>query len=121
MAEHKWKKVETSPTWDFREDKEFEGIFVGVETEVGPNKSNLYSFKTENGIVISVWGNTILDTRFKNLEVGDWVRIVYKGKTESPKTGRTYHDFDVFKDEDQGGPVGEPEVEVGDEPPAEEQ
>lgn len=95
--EKKWIRIETAPTWDFKEEPELEGFFLGVETEVGPNKSNLYSFRNREGDVIGVWGNTLLDTRFKNLEAGDEVKIIYKGKEESPKTGRIYHNFDVFK------------------------
>ena len=107
-----WKKIETNSTWDFREEKEFVGFYVNAETEVGPNKSNLYNFKKENGEVISVWGNTVLDTRFKNLVEGEEVKILYKGKVKNEKTGREYHNFEVyhrkpeFKEvEDDGIPV----------------
>jgi len=93
----KWEKVETVPTWDFKEEAEFVGFFVSVETEVGPNKSNLYNFRTEENENIAVWGNTILDMRFKNLQLGDKVKVVFKGKELSPKTGREYNNFEVFK------------------------
>jgi len=93
----KWEKVETAPTWNFKEDKELVGTFLSAESEVGPNKSSLYNFKDEDGEVIGVWGNTILDSRFKNLVIGDRVKIAYKGKETSPKTGREYHNFEVFK------------------------
>jgi hypothetical protein len=92
-----WEKVEASPTWDFKKDKELVGTFVEVETEVGPNVSNLYTFKKADGELIAVWGNTILDMRFKNLELGDKVKIVYHGKAMSPTTKREYHNFEVFK------------------------
>jgi hypothetical protein len=92
-----WEKVEVAPTWDFHEDKEFIGIFVSAESEVGPNKSNLYNFRLENGDIMGVWGNTILDSRFKNLMVGEKIKVVYKGKEKSPKTGREYNNFEVYK------------------------
>jgi hypothetical protein len=92
-----WEKVETAPTWDFKGDPEFVGYFISSESEVGPNKSNLYTFRKEDGEVMGVWGNTILDSRFKNLMPGDKVKIVYNGKATSPKTGREYHNFEVFK------------------------
>ena len=92
-----WEKVEVSPAWDFREEKEFEGYFINAETEVGPNKSTIYYFKKYDGEVTGVWGNTILDSRFKNLAEGDEVKIIYKGKERSPKTGREYHNFEVYK------------------------
>lgn len=97
MKKDEWEKVEVAPTWDFKDDSEFVGTFVSAESEVGPNKSNLYTFRNENGEAIGVWGNTILDSRFKNLQVGDKVKVVYKGKETSPKTGREYHNFEVFK------------------------
>ena len=99
--QYKWEKVETVPTWDFHEEEEFIGTFVSAESEVGPNKSNLYTFRKEDGELMGVWGNTILDSRFKNLSVGEDVKIVYKGKTTSPKTGRDYNNFEVFKSKDE--------------------
>jgi hypothetical protein len=97
--EKKWKKVETAPTWDFKVDQEFEGVFVNVETEVGPNKSNLYNFRVADGTIVAIWGNTILDSRFKNLSEGDEVKVIFLGKAKSPKTNREYNNFDVFKAE----------------------
>lgn len=90
-----WKKIETNAMWDFEEDKELIGVFMGAETEVGPNASNVYTFRKADNTLISVWGNTILDSRFKNLVKGEEVKVEYKGKSTSPKTGRTYHNFDV--------------------------
>lgn len=96
MENKKWTKIESSPTWDFKEEKELVGYYVGVETEVGENKSNLYTFRKENGETIAVWGNTVLDIRFRNLIKDEEVKIVYKGKEKSEKTGREFHNFDVF-------------------------
>lgn len=95
--ESEWEKVEANPTWNFKEDRELVGYFINGESNVGPNESNLWTFRKEDGSIISVWGNTILDMRFKNLVEGDKVRIIYKGWAKSPKTGRTYHNFEVFK------------------------
>lgn len=99
MKKYKWEKVEVAPSWDFKDEPEFIGEFVSAESEVGPNKSNLYTFKREDGEVVGVWGNTILDSRFKNLVKGQDVRIIFKGKETSPKTGREYNNFEVFKSE----------------------
>jgi hypothetical protein len=105
MPKNEWEKVEVAPTWDFREEPEFVGYFLSVETEVGPNKSNLYTFREENGDVTAVWGNTILDARFKNLIGGDKIKIVYKGKEKSPKTGREYNMFEVYKAKTEEIPI----------------
>ena len=92
-----WEKVEVSPAWDFREENEFEGYFQSVETEVGPNKSTIYYFKKYDGEVVGIWGNTILDSRFKNLKEGDDVKIVYKGKKKNLINSREYNDFEVYR------------------------
>ena len=65
MTNQKWEKVETAPTWNFLEETELIGFYVEAETDVGPNHSNLYTFRKEDNSMISVWGNTVLDNRFK--------------------------------------------------------
>lgn len=91
-----WKKVKPADSWDFEENPEMVGIYVGKEVGVGPNNSNLYSFKTPDGKIVPVWGSSILDSRLKNLEIGVEVKIAYLGKEVSEKTGREYHNYDVF-------------------------
>ena len=49
----KWEKIQANPTWEFEEDKELIGFYQETETNVGPNKSNLYTFKKESGEMIS--------------------------------------------------------------------
>lgn len=94
--EQGWEKVEMNPTWDYENQPEFVGTYIASQSDVGPNHSNMYDFSTPEGNV-GVWGNTILDNRLKNCNVGDEVKIVYLGKEESKKTkGRSYHNFDVF-------------------------
>ena len=90
-----WDKVEMSPTWNYKVDKEIIGFFKGVEHEVGPNNSNMYNFETPEGTV-GVWGTTLLDARLKNLKEGEEIKIVYLGKATSPKSGREYHNFEVY-------------------------
>ena len=109
-----WEKVETSPTWDFKEEKELVGVYMGVETDVGPNESNLYSFKKKGGKVIAVWGNTLLDNRFKNLVKGEEVKIIYNGLVKSEKTGREYHSFDVYHREAEFEQVDDEPIPVED-------
>ena len=92
----KWKKVGMNPTWVFWEDKEIVGTYVLMEENVGPNRSTLYSLKKDDGSLIGVWGNTLLDSRFKNIQIGDEVRIVYLGKDTSEKTGREFNNYDVY-------------------------
>ena len=80
-----------------REDPVFEGVFMTGEGDVGPNHSNLYTFKIKDGSFMAIWGNTILDTRFKNLQMGEEVVVHYLGKVKSEKVkGREYHNFEVY-------------------------
>jgi len=106
-----WKKVEMAPAWDFKEeykglpeaDKKAEvgvsvqGIFTGMDEDVGDNHSKMYHLEQDNGKDIAVWGNTVLDLRMKNVKMGEEVKIVYLGQAKSEKVkGRTYHNFEVY-------------------------
>lgn len=102
-----WDEVGKSPIWDFSEEKsgaQFFGIFTDKEENVGPNDSNLYNFIrykdqdfTQRIGEYSIWGTTLLDTRFKNFVRGEQVAIVYLGKRKSEqRKGSEYHDFEVY-------------------------
>lgn len=98
----KWQKVEMNPTWDFEKDKELIGVYISKEENVGPNESNLYNIQIEDSSTVGVWGNTLLDNRFKNIVIGSEIRIVYLGMVKSEKTGREYKNFDVYQIADAG-------------------
>ena len=93
-----WKKVETSQSnmWNFQEDKELEGVYIGCDEGVGQNESLVHHLKKDDGTVVDFWGKTVLDRQLENVENGTKVKIIYKGKAKSAKTGREFHDFDVF-------------------------
>ena len=95
---NEWKKIDpdTSETWNYKEDKKLIGIFLEKIENVGQNNSNMYKFEMTDGTLLSVWGTTLLDARFKNLKKGEEVKIIYLGDEKSPKTGRTYHNFEVY-------------------------
>ena len=106
---NEWEKVEANitPAWNYKtedgnfslkEGDELTGIYLGKKEGVGPNNSVIYEFKVGEEKK-GVWGSTVLDTRFSTLTEGMEVKIVYKGKTKSEKSGREYHDFDIFKRE----------------------
>ena len=75
---------EIDPTdWKYDKDGDFiEGILVRVQSDVGVNKSMLYSIETPEGVK-SVWGATILDSRMALVKVGDKIKITYKGLAEA--------------------------------------
>ncbi len=95
-----WEEVTPSPTHDFKENKELVGVFMSKEEDVGPNGSNIYNFENEKGERVAVWGNAILDSRFKTLTIGEKVKIEYLGKAKSEKTDREYHNFKVYKEKE---------------------
>lgn len=81
---------------DFEEDKVLIGVYLGKEEGVGPNESMLYSFEKKGGKKVVVWGSTLLDSRFKSLEIGEEVKVEYIGKATSEKTGREYKNYKVW-------------------------
>lgn len=102
-----FKKAGTGKTWDFKSKGSgavFFGVFKSREENVGPNNSTLYTFiqheddKFNSPIEeMGVWGNTLLDTRFKNFGPNEQVIIIYLGKEKSEKRkGAEYHNFEVY-------------------------
>ena len=94
-----WRKVAQNPTWEFEKQREIEGVFVSKEENIGPNHSTLYTLELPDHSFMGVWGSTVLDVRFKNLQPGELVRVTYLGKEKSEKRkGAEYHNFDVEHD-----------------------
>jgi hypothetical protein len=89
-----WEKGETlagfppSPEW--REPGEaIWGEFIGLRTDVGPNKSRIYEIAAYQGdhqppVTVAVWGSAALDRLFDSayppIQMGDRVGIVYLGE-----------------------------------------
>jgi len=73
--------------WTYSIDGDFiEGFLVDVKKDVGENKAILYGLQTERGVT-SVWGSAILDSRMSFVQIGDKVKITFKGLGEA-KAGR---------------------------------
>ena len=75
------------------------GTYKRHKTNVGPNESNVYEVEvTEKGEtqLYSIWGSTVLDTKFEQIPVGSMVKVEALGEAKSPKSGRTYNDFKVM-------------------------
>ena len=82
-------------TWDYKTQKEIQGVYKRLVANVGPNQSNLYHVEVK-GEIIGVWGTALLNNMFGGIEVGEEVRVVYEGMGTSEKTGREYHNFRFF-------------------------
>lgn len=99
MAE--WKtagKGGNQGAWSPEEGEELIGIYQSKQENVGPNKSNLYEIKKHNGELVSVWGSTVIDSKFDDetdpIVVGEEVRFVYNGKRVG-KRGGSYKDYSI--------------------------
>lgn len=102
-----FQKAGVGKTWDYKAagvNAVFFGVFMYKEENVGPNNSNLYTFmqhkddKFKSPIEeMGIWGNTLLDTRFKSFTKGEQVVVIYLGQEKSEKRkGATYHNFEVY-------------------------
>lgn len=83
-----WEDVEPEVWKPENEGDEIEGVLINKETEVGVNESNLYQLETKEGIK-SVWGSTVLDQRMKLVNIGDHLKIIYKGMTLNQRKQNT--------------------------------
>lgn len=118
MSDRNWREVtlETGTVWD--KAKPIEGIYLGVEESIGPNKSNMYTIDV-SGSEVKVWGSTVLDDKLKSIDIGAYVKIEYEGKLKSKK-GSEYHSYKVFvddKDPDADEPEQEKAQDGGDDEP----
>lgn len=91
-----YEKIEPN-VWKPTEDGEqLEGKLVSREENVGPNDSTMYFILTDKEEV-RVWGTTVLNSKMKFVEVGDMVRITYKGSQKNPH-GQPTKIFEVEKE-----------------------
>ncbi len=69
--------------WTYEKDGDFiEGFLVTKKKDVGPNKANLYGIQAIEGLK-NVWGSTILDSRMDFVDIGQKIKITYKGLGEA--------------------------------------
>lgn len=95
----KWVEVGGNPQyemWDENKDKTIMGKFVEVRRNVGKNGSNIYVLETANGEKRGVWGSTVLDARFENIQTGMEVMIEFLGKTPGKDARGSYKNYKVF-------------------------
>lgn len=101
----KWV-AERNDTHDWEKDKVLEGVFMQkriVATQNGD--SNMYTVDKGGGKLIDVWGKTMLDDFFKNMQIGTTIKVTYLGKEKSKKGNRTYHNFEFEYDDSTALPA----------------
>ena len=102
MSEKQWTKIEPydDAVWNSKgnleEGDSLEGAYIGAQANVGPNESNMYSIRKDDGEIVKFWGSVLLDTRMPRLQIGSDVKIVYTGSAINPKSKRTYQTYEVF-------------------------
>lgn len=83
-----------------------QGEYMDKQTDVGPNNSNVYSIKLDDGSHVDVWGTTLLDSCFEEgndgdeIPLGAIIRITCLGKKQgktgpSKQAGKGYWQFNV--------------------------
>ena len=86
-----WKPLNAGDT--------IEGVFIGVDRDVGANNSNLYTLNV-NDKPVGVWGSTVLDPKMSAVIPGDLIKIQFdglgkaKGGHSAPKLFKVFIDFD---------------------------
>lgn len=79
--------------WDYNESNEIVGIIERKEQGMYGDQIILKDNTNEEVVIPSL---TALNTQLFKANVGDKVKIVYKGEEKSKKTGRMYKNFEVF-------------------------
>ena len=93
MENQQWEIIDPK-TWKPTNDGDFiTGVLVNKREDVGPNKSALYTLDTGKEL-IGIWGSTVLDNRMDLVQIGQMIRITYKG-TEQNKRGQATKIFKV--------------------------
>jgi hypothetical protein len=73
-----------------------QGLLTQVKENVGINNSKVYMIEQEGAEeATSVWGSTVLDTKFQEIPVGSEVKIEYLGQVKG-KGPKPYKDFKVL-------------------------
>lgn len=94
-----WEEVVETQADVFAFEKEGDslvGVLSEVQEDVGENNSMLYKLEKKDGSLVAVWGSTVLDGKMSKIEIGQEIKIVYKGKIEVQNSKRSYRSYDVF-------------------------
>jgi len=79
--------------------QEFIGEYIGFfefEGSYGPGIGYKFLDVDDPELEYVIFGDSVLKTKMKNVELNIIVKIVYKGKVKSEKTGRMYKDYRFF-------------------------
>lgn len=91
--EPKFEEIEPGIWKPANEGDLIQGLLISKKENVGLNNSRAYHIDTQDGLFM-IWGSTVLDERMEFVNIGDVVRITYKGKTPNKK-GQMVHIYKV--------------------------
>lgn len=89
-----FEKVEPLQWKPENDGDRIEGVLI-QKAKLGAKQSNAYYIENKEGNNL-VWGTAVLDDRLASVDVGDIVKIIYKGKKPNSK-GQPTHQFEVYK------------------------
>lgn len=79
--------------WNYEEQPEIVGVVQRRELGVYGDQIIIQDSSNEEVVLPTL---TALNTKLLKANVGDKIKVVFKGEIKSQKTGRMYKDFDVF-------------------------
>ena len=89
-----WEEIQPNIWKPEQEGDALEGVLISKD-KAGQYDSNTYALDTPKGQV-SLWGTAILNDKMKYVNVGETVKIVFEGRTETKK-GQPVLLFKVYK------------------------
>ena len=97
-----YQKAELPKPVTLESIKEIEGFYIGSETisiDGHPKDSQIHNFEAKDSIKITqIWGFDMLDRYLSNIPSEVLTRVVYLGKKEDKKSGKSAHQCEVYYD-----------------------
>lgn len=85
--EEEWQELGNTPAHDFEKQPVLIGTLKDVSQSMHDPNINDYFVVNPEGVEVKVWGNVVLHSQLKRVEMGKKVRIEYLGM-QSNQTGK---------------------------------
>ena len=96
------QKADDEPVQEYNETFIFDtagdevvGFLNNVRHNVGQYNKTVYTIEQMDGVMVDVFGTTVLDQLMAGVSIGDPVLIRYLGMAETRDRKKTYHKFKV--------------------------
>ena len=84
--------------WNYEEQPEIIGVVQRREQGLYGDQVVILDSANQEVVFPSL---TALNTKLLKVNVGDKIKVIYKGELKSQKTGRMYKDFDLYHKENK--------------------